>query len=287
MALVNCPECEKLVSSTAIICPNCGFGVKKHFDDIESAILKEQQLKELSAKRERAIQKAKIIIPICTVVFFSIVALCANNHILSKRYLFENETSMKGFVKGHWVEYSKYSDNAYSSLYIDKDILEYKSYSTDWSYADPIEYNPKRGFFTSGNKKYIISKDKTIICDNDVYETTYKSPDDKQSFVSSLSVELSKVEQGTKSILCTGNVTNNGDMTYEFVEIKCDFLDKDDNVISSETRILHSGESNDYDSSLDAGESMPFEIYYFGEHQSKIKSAKVSVIKYRNYTEID
>ena len=35
MALINCPECGKEVSLTAVSCPHCGYGVKKHFEDIE------------------------------------------------------------------------------------------------------------------------------------------------------------------------------------------------------------------------------------------------------------
>ncbi len=32
MALVKCPECEHMVSDTAIQCPSCGFAVKKYFE---------------------------------------------------------------------------------------------------------------------------------------------------------------------------------------------------------------------------------------------------------------
>lgn len=35
MALVNCPECKKEVSSTALSCPYCGFGVKDYFGAIQ------------------------------------------------------------------------------------------------------------------------------------------------------------------------------------------------------------------------------------------------------------
>lgn len=33
MALVSCPECAKEVSDSAESCPNCGFAVKKHFEE--------------------------------------------------------------------------------------------------------------------------------------------------------------------------------------------------------------------------------------------------------------
>lgn len=35
MALVKCPECGKEVSDTANACPNCGYGVKAHFDKMK------------------------------------------------------------------------------------------------------------------------------------------------------------------------------------------------------------------------------------------------------------
>lgn len=31
MALINCPECGKEVSLTAVSCPHCGYVVKKTF----------------------------------------------------------------------------------------------------------------------------------------------------------------------------------------------------------------------------------------------------------------
>lgn len=31
MAMIECPECRKLVSSKASMCPNCGFGIEEWF----------------------------------------------------------------------------------------------------------------------------------------------------------------------------------------------------------------------------------------------------------------
>ena len=34
MALVTCPECgREKISDTAVACPDCGYGIKKHFSD--------------------------------------------------------------------------------------------------------------------------------------------------------------------------------------------------------------------------------------------------------------
>ena len=50
MALVKCPECGKEnVSSTATACPQCGFNIKKYYEDIER--------KEKNEKRHAEIEK--------------------------------------------------------------------------------------------------------------------------------------------------------------------------------------------------------------------------------------
>lgn len=54
MALVKCPECGKEVSDTANACPNCGYGVKVHFDKIkwqkdrEKINLQTQKMKDIN-----------------------------------------------------------------------------------------------------------------------------------------------------------------------------------------------------------------------------------------------
>lgn len=52
MALVKCPECGKKVSDTAVSCPNCGYGIKEHF---------ERERKQAAKRREyqRAIERSK------------------------------------------------------------------------------------------------------------------------------------------------------------------------------------------------------------------------------------
>ena len=46
MALVTCPECgRENVSDSAESCPNCGFGIKAHFDKIQADEKREEQEK--------------------------------------------------------------------------------------------------------------------------------------------------------------------------------------------------------------------------------------------------
>ena len=58
MALINCPECGKEnVSDSAENCPNCGYGIKKHYEKIKD----EERKKEEEQKRiEQLIESIKM-----------------------------------------------------------------------------------------------------------------------------------------------------------------------------------------------------------------------------------
>jgi len=51
MALIKCPECgRENVSDKAEMCPDCGYGIKAHFDEIERE--KEAERKKLEEEKE-------------------------------------------------------------------------------------------------------------------------------------------------------------------------------------------------------------------------------------------
>lgn len=57
MALVKCPECgRENVSDSAEACPDCGYGIKAHFDKIK----REEEQKEQQRKAEETRRKAEI-----------------------------------------------------------------------------------------------------------------------------------------------------------------------------------------------------------------------------------
>lgn len=59
MSLIKCPECEKEVSETADICPNCGFNVSKYVQEEKERLEneeKERQRREEREKRDAEIQ---------------------------------------------------------------------------------------------------------------------------------------------------------------------------------------------------------------------------------------
>ena len=40
MALINCPECKKQVSNSALFCPHCGFPLEKTEKHVNSQVKK-------------------------------------------------------------------------------------------------------------------------------------------------------------------------------------------------------------------------------------------------------
>lgn len=87
MALINCPECGKEnVSDSAEACPNCGYGIKAHFEKIKQDEERERQNKLAEIAKEKAEkrkedriksvpkpEKPRILAP---VIIFIISAMC-------------------------------------------------------------------------------------------------------------------------------------------------------------------------------------------------------------------
>lgn len=55
MALINCPECNREnVSDSAVSCPNCGYGIKAHFDNIKREEKMKEEIRRAKLERGRA-----------------------------------------------------------------------------------------------------------------------------------------------------------------------------------------------------------------------------------------
>ncbi|MDR3627132.1 MAG: zinc ribbon domain-containing protein [Ignavibacteriaceae bacterium] len=67
MALIQCPECgRENVSDTAETCPECGYGIKKHFNNIKYEQFKQRKEEDDEIKRQEEYQAKldKIEMPI-------------------------------------------------------------------------------------------------------------------------------------------------------------------------------------------------------------------------------
>ena len=77
MALTKCPECGKEVSDSAENCPNCGYGIKIHFEKLRI----EQQKKEVYERKLKNVrmpeEPKKMNAAYWLAIFSGFVALCS------------------------------------------------------------------------------------------------------------------------------------------------------------------------------------------------------------------
>jgi hypothetical protein len=77
MALIRCPECEKEISSTAKICPNCGYKIKN--------------------KKNSSIFKKLVILIVAIIIIVIMVSMVSV--IISKKQLTEEEQIIKNVTE--------------------------------------------------------------------------------------------------------------------------------------------------------------------------------------------
>ncbi len=220
MALIECPECGKVVSQTAEACPNCGYAVKKHFDEIAAAETAEKRKAESAVKRQQRNKVLKIIIPIALIVVGVIVGIIINNKILSERTLFSDDKAMMTYLtnKNCW----KLDDRFY------KKCLTFYSYNVcstiteNYSSGCKIKLNPGRGYFDVGHTRYIISSDGNII-DNDakdIYKPNY-TLNGLEDGIQALDIEVISAEvDESGNFKSEYKITNNGKVAYEYIRLE-------------------------------------------------------------------
>ena len=119
MALIKCPECGRdNVSDSAEMCPDCGYGIKMHFDKVkqekekkererkekEAKLLREIQVKKHKEERIRSVPKPEkpkfskgliiyIIVAICCLIFIYL-----NEQIRNNEYIYVFTFLIGGFA---------------------------------------------------------------------------------------------------------------------------------------------------------------------------------------------
>lgn len=74
MSLIKCPECGKEVSDSATNCPNCGYGIKFHYEKIElekQQAVQKEKIDRFKEKLSLSLKNKKVTVPaiIIAVVF--------------------------------------------------------------------------------------------------------------------------------------------------------------------------------------------------------------------------
>ena len=184
MALVNCPECGKQVSDSAMACPNCGYAIKEHFEKIEhekkenarreqaekDRILKEQKKKEIIEKIKS--NKPAIIVAAVAVIILCFVAIVFNAVVLNPK---RNSEKLRADIENEFLDgdfdtaYGLLEDNGiFEDQYVERlatcadnseqlnRIFEYTSKLTDASkYNDLINAELLKEAYYVGDFVYV------------------------------------------------------------------------------------------------------------------------------------
>lgn len=268
---------------------------KKKAVDTKTEFDKQQKIKrehEEKVKRRENRNLLMVLVGVAIVVLL-IGYHIAQSAILSSREIFETEEEMRNAIQGYWTCYLDGGDLGeipFRQWYINGDTGSYL-YPDEKNIPDgkTIEWYPKRGMFKVGNRKVIVKKGGEQLVDD--YDNIYEKGNIKQEEesgeslydyggenysydfgASELRVKNVKVQSNSIYTKCTGVLTNEGDRTYRFIEIKGAFKDIFGKVVDTDSTYAAGAEG------LAPGESTTFEM--FVDENSLIKSCEVSVFDY-------
>ncbi len=270
MSMIECPECGKEVSDNAVMCPNCGYGVKEHFFKIKNEEIRKQNEEKHKKQQEQTIKKLKIIIPISVLLLCVIVGIVINNRILANRMVFDTEDEMIAYL-------SKCNNWKYDNKYTDEYIIFYDTgfaevLSDFWTYGEIGKYYPKRGKFSIGVNNYFISNTGDVIeiekeRDNKWYKTNVFNPK-LENGGKALSVEVSTptIEENGQ-FKATIKVKNTGNRTYTGIKFATELTNSSNQKYkpNQEYNIIHnmrSSSDNTKSYELIPGEQGECEINY-------------------------
>ncbi len=232
MALINCPECKTEVSSIAVSCPYCGFGIKNHFDKIEKAVLEVERKKMLAVQKQKRIRTLKKVIPIAIIISAVVVGIIINTSMLSKRKTFNSESEMLAYLTSckYWELDSDYRKEwlAFNIDGLGEEVVSTEHYPSGKHYTDhrgeDVVLHPDRGTFDLLYSKYIILSSGDIVegsnNGHDVYEKRNMTPPFEIP-VNVLNIEINSADLDTGGNF-TGKytVTNTGTQTYQFIKLE-------------------------------------------------------------------
>lgn len=179
--------CGFLNNKYSKVCHNCYSGKDSAFEScteekllsITEKYKKEQQeriRREQAEREEREKQKKKINIKISIALIIVLIVsiFIIDSCIISSRVTYETEGEMKEVLQGVWVCRSETLGNALLAIRIQDNTITKYYYSDSEGYSDKVEFNNKRGYFSTEGDKYILKKeDGRLVLHEDNYK--YKS----------------------------------------------------------------------------------------------------------------
>lgn len=255
---------------------------KKAALDIQRKEDAERKAKE-KVKNDR---NKKIGIGVVVTLAIVVICLIANSVTMSKRETYSSEDAMQNALQGKWTHYSEDYGLGRSAMWqwvIDGDTA-YRIYNSDDKLENgrDITWNPSKGTFKIGSYNIVVKKGgRSFVEDgDDVFEkggylSSSESSSQSSSYESAytaLKFSNVKVSSNSSYTICTGTVTNNGNKTYKFVQIKGSFKDSSGTVIDTDSTYAVGSEG------LAPGESKTFRMSVDKNYQ--ISSCSVSIYDY-------
>ncbi len=126
MALTKCPECGREVSDIAASCPNCGFPIRSHFENIrienENRIREEKKVSFINGRKQFLQQKTEFTI------FGNKISFTENQkiHISVTSHILSEAEEVHSYIK--------------SLFFDDSDIFSYDEYSHETAQSDIHEW---------------------------------------------------------------------------------------------------------------------------------------------------
>ena len=301
--ICTCGKFNKIENQFCGLCNHSKEEVKYYLSEegkrhaVEMKLERDKQYKVKMEHEEKIKKKEKrnilIVLSVVLVVVLFIGYRLAQTIILSDRQIYETEERMRTAVQGYWTYYIDMGDLGtipFSQWYINGDMGFY-IYPDEKNVPEgkTIKWYPERGMFKVGDRKVVVKKGGKVLVDDfdNIYEKGgvkqkeengeslfgYGNEDYSYDFeASDLRVSNVKVQSNSMYTKCTGTLTNEGDRTYRFIQIKGAFRDIFGKVVDTDSTYAAGGEG------LAPGESTTFEM--FVDENSLIKSCQVSVFDY-------
>lgn len=241
-----CSLCRKDKGEVMRTCSEAGL---RQLDEAYRIHEKERENRETEQKRiNRKKKKRKFIIGIaiavCVIFAFPIVHAIQ----LSHRTTYDSVREMREALQGTWTHFGdRY--NVENRIHIDQDVFikRWENLAGDLDMT-VLEWNPREGTFEVSTGTYTVLSNGNIRDeDGDVYErigmwsNSASRPSGGSSYTSSYetvktALEFSNIVVTSNSsyTVCTGTVTNTGQKTYDYVQIKGAFKDSSGTVLDTD-----------------------------------------------------
>lgn len=235
-----CSLCCKSKSEIIKVCSE--DSLKKLVEEYKITEEKDRAARETEQKKaERKKKKRNIIIGIAIVICIILAFPIGHAVQMSLRTTYDSESQMKVALQGTWTCYDGYKIHIIGNTLTRRWVHLGSDYDMEFTIE---EWNPKEGTFSISIGTYTVLSNGNI---KDKYGNVYVKgggwSDSESGSLSTYSYETArtalkfsniKVTSNSSYTVCTGTVTNYGEKTYEYVQVKGSFKDSSGTVLDTD-----------------------------------------------------